>query len=786
MRFLHLFGAFLILVIAAAGGQASTGLRLPPSAQGPISAVLGKDDSGYWVTRNTEGFREQNPRHALTTDFTKQGIEVRRYSLNWGLETRAYGYGNALRPIKAVAPQVKANRVEYVRDGVTEWYENGPLGLEQGFTLADRPRKTNSQPLTLVLSMHGDFVARRNKRRTGLDLLGKDGKTVLRYSGLTAKDATGQELRAWLEVRGDRLFVRVSDSGARYPVTIDPWIQKAELTSSDGAVDDVFGTSVAISGGTLVVGAPLHTVGSNEEQGAAYVFVQNGTTWSQQAELTASDGATNDRFGQSIAISGSTIVVGAYERTIGSNTFQGAAYVFAQTGGNWVQQAELTSSDGAAYDNFGCSVSVNGGTVLVGALHHGLPGSAYVFIQSSTDWTEQAELTASDGGIGDDFGTSVAVSGSTVVVGSPLHAVGSNFGQGAAYVFVQSGTSWPQQAELTASDGGSDEFFGSSVAASGSTAVASAYRAAYVFSQSSDGWSQQSELPIANFDGGYVAVEGGTIVAGAPVISKSYVFVESGDKWGQQAELAASDGTTQDLFGDSVAISGSTAVIGAPSHEVGSNQGQGAAYVFGQPTVTLSPSSLSFSNRAVDTTSTAKSVTLTNTGTVTLDVSGITTSADFAISANTCGAKLTAGKTCKLGVAFTPKQLGPLTGTLSVTYDAFGSPQTVPLSGMGVAQATVTPTALTFPTTKVSKTSAPKNVVLKNNLPTTLTGISYSATGPFSISTTTCTTTLASGKICTISVTFTPTETGKVSGTVDVSDSANNSPQRVSMSGTGD
>ena len=141
-------------------GKSATGLSsLPPDAQGPISAALGKDDSVYWVHRSAKGLRGENPRQALVAVFTREGAEVRSHNLRWRLETRSYGYGDALHPVKAVAPRAKANRVEYRRDGVTEWYENGPLGLEQGFTLAHRPGKANGKALTVELALRGDFVA---------------------------------------------------------------------------------------------------------------------------------------------------------------------------------------------------------------------------------------------------------------------------------------------------------------------------------------------------------------------------------------------------------------------------------------------------------------------------------------------------------------------------------------------------------------------------------------------------------------------------------------------------
>jgi len=312
----------------------------------------------------------------------------------------------------------------------------------------------------------------------------------------------------------------------------ETWTQEAEITASDGAANDNFGYSVSVSGNTAVVGARYKTVNSNFEQGGAYVFVRSGVTWTQQAELTASDGAAYDAFGVSVSVSGNTAVVGAFNKTVNSNSGQGAAYVFVESGETWTQQAELTASDGARGDYFGFSVSVSGATAVVGSYNHSVgsnveQGAAYVFAQSGATWSQQAELTASDGVADDEFGYSVSVSGNTAVVGTPFKTVDY---QGAAYVFVESGETWSQQAELTASDGAPDDQFGFSVSVSGNTAVVGAYvknfgsnvnqGAAYVFAQSGVTWSQQAELTASNgFTGddfgSSVSVSGGTAVVGA-------------------------------------------------------------------------------------------------------------------------------------------------------------------------------------------------------------------------------------------------------------------------------
>jgi uncharacterized repeat protein (TIGR01451 family) len=209
---------------------------------------------------------------------------------------------------------------------------NGPLGLEQGFTFARPPGKSRSGPLTLELALSGDLTASADATGTGAILSRSGGAPALRYRGLTAIDATGRELRAWLKVGEKQLWLQVDDTRAQYPLVVDPLLEQAKLTASDGATTDLFGVSVAVSGDTIVIGAVVDDVGTNLDQGSAYVFVKPAAGWSQtlteNAQLTASDGAANDLFGGSVAVSGDAVVAGAATDTIGVNDDQGSAYVF--------------------------------------------------------------------------------------------------------------------------------------------------------------------------------------------------------------------------------------------------------------------------------------------------------------------------------------------------------------------------------------------------------------------------------------------------------------------------
>jgi hypothetical protein len=206
------------------------------------------------------------------------------------------------------------------------------------------------------------------------------------------------------------------------------------------------------------------------------------------------------------------------------------------------------------------------------------------------------------------------------------------------------------------------------------------------------------------------------------------------------------------------------------------------------PAVTLSPTSLTWGKVVWGETGAAKTITVSNTGSATLDISSITISGPFAqaASANACGSTLAAGKTCQIKVTFTPTGVGVETGTLTISDNAANSPQTVPLSGTGGAPAALTPASVTYTGTIVGATSNPKSFTLTNHLNVALTSVAISTTGDFSVSSTTCGTSVNALGTCTIDVVFTPTQTGTLTGTLQVSDSANNSPQTSSLTGTGE
>jgi hypothetical protein len=335
-------------------------------------------------------------------------------------------------------------------------------------------------------------------------------------------------------------------------------------------------------------------------------------SWTPLAELVPpqSDGAA--QFGQSVSIDGETAVVGSY----GDSSGAGAAYVFVKppsTPTRFSRAARLTASDGRPNDNFGCSVSISGDTIVVGASIYGSPGKAYVFVKPPTGWadmTETAQFSASDGQVSDAFGVSVSISGNSVVVGAPGQTVRATQDQGAAYVFVKPANGWvttTQTAELIASDGAEYSELGSSVSISGDTVVAGARvfdrGAVYVFVEPESGWVNMRQtaqlLDSKEGIGSSVAISGTTIVTGSPSGSvgrgpsgAAVVYVRQGSVWTSTttptATLGASDGVPGDRFGYSVATTGDTILVGAPgAHCVGfncrRNVGPGRVYAFAMP-----------------------------------------------------------------------------------------------------------------------------------------------------------------------------------------------------------
>jgi hypothetical protein len=516
-------------------------------AVGKYRAYPGKDG----------GFVSSNPAHGWRLHFASDGATklkprdrgVQAYHL--GLRLSAVGYSELQAMDHPQQVTAGGFTVSYRWNGyLSERWVNSETGLEQWFELDQRPPGAqNGAPLTLEMTLATDLAASQNGN--ALVFINEAG-TSISYDKLRVWDSTGVEIPATMHLRNDSVSLLVDDRSAIYPLTIDP-------------------------------------------------------SFKQQAYLKASNTGAGDQFGQTVAISGDTVVVGAYQEDSNakgingdqSNDYardSGAAYIFTRSAGVWSQQAYLKASNAARFDEFGRSVAVSGDTVVVGAAREAsnatgvngneadnsasYSGAVYVFKRSGASWSQQAYLKASNTGAGDQFGYAVAISGDTLLVSAPFedsNATGVNgngtnnlaSSAGAAYVFKRSGSAWSQQAYLKASNTDSGDAFGYAVAVSGDALVVGAQR-------------EDSNAKGVNGNGS----DNSASYAGA-----AYVFARTGSVWSQQAYLKASNSEVNDEFGRTVAISGDTVVVGAyaeDSNATGSNGNQndgsmgnsGAAYVF--------------------------------------------------------------------------------------------------------------------------------------------------------------------------------------------------------------
>ena len=370
-----------------------------------------------------------------------------------------------------------------------------------------------------------------------------------------------------------------------------------KLTASDGTANDQFGYSVAISGDTAIVGSPMDTIGTNASQGSAYIFVRDGDTWTQQAKLNASDGAASDNFGYSVAIDSNTAVVGSPHY----NSSQGSAYVYVRNGSSWDEQAKLTASNCTSSAQLGISLAVDGNTIIISS--NADNGSAYIFTRNGTAWSEQAHLISSYWiafGESDLLCRAVDIEGDTAIVGAPFrHGHSAQWDCGLSFTFTRNGTAWNEGLVLSADlEGGpthENEELGWSVAINGNTVVAGAPHiplyhqgngngSVYTFTKNGTDWAREScstasDSNVSDRFGYSVDISEDTMIVGRTNNNSAYIFSRT-TAWSQYWKLTASDGANGDNFGYSVSIDGDTAIVGAYSDDIGANTDQGSAYIY--------------------------------------------------------------------------------------------------------------------------------------------------------------------------------------------------------------
>jgi fibronectin type 3 domain-containing protein len=511
-----------------------------------------------------------------------------------------------------------------------------------------------------------------------------------------------------------------SNEGAAYifDITGGTFTQAAGINDPGATNNDAFGISVAVNGDTMVVGA----YGANSGNGTVYIYSRNqggAGIWGLSATLMNPTQNKNfGNFGISVGVNGDTVVVGASA----DNDRQGAAFIYSRNqggAGKWGLVATLSDPGATAMDNFGISIAVDGDTAAIGewAINNNRIGNVYVYgrNQGGADaWGLAATLTDPEAQINSCFGSTVGVSGDTLVAGSACSTTSNNSNTGAAYVFSrnQGGLGeWGLSIRLS-NPVGSDGF-GNSIAVNGDTLVVGtmAYNVdqgiAYIFARNQGGAGQWGQVATLNnptpasytYFGFKVALDGDTVVVAADGANgdqgAAYVYSRNqggAGSWGMTASLVDPAGTSNDYFGQNVAVNGETLAVGATGS---GGTYEGNAYVYSLvtdlPAISVAPNTLSFAPQSTNSTSPPQAVTISNTGSATLTVSSLGfngmsgESNGFSVSNNGCGSAVPPGGQCTVQVVFQTSGTGEGGDTESATLDIVSnaptSPNTVSLSG---------------------------------------------------------------------------------------------------------
>lgn len=374
-------------------------------------------------------------------------------------------------------------------------------------------------------------------------------------------------------------------------------VEQAKVVPADSAPGDQLGSAVAVDGTLCVIGAPERD-DNGGSSGAAYVYRRVGNVWTEEDKLFGTQ--AGDRFGYSVAVSGDVVVVGAIKAK-GVQAGTGAAYVFERQGTGWIQTAKLAPNDSSSGDNFGQTVAVSGDWIAVGAPFDDDTGSnsggVYVFTRNGTSWTQNIRLSPFGLNQGDEFGSALAIENETIVAGSYLRDE-NGIDSGVAYVFQRFGLNWIEQAKLVPADGAASDQFGISVDVDGDTALVGAYLdsdlgmfsgSAYVFERVGTTWTEDDKLTASDgatshIFGTSVAIDGDRALIGAPQtltgIGKgaAYVFERGVSGWTELDKVEASDAAPADEFGFAVDLSGELNIIGSRMDDDGGSS-SGSAYL---------------------------------------------------------------------------------------------------------------------------------------------------------------------------------------------------------------
>ncbi len=556
---------------------------MPPALQPVFYRSLAKN-AGAAYNMNSEDCAILT-KQAIKACFDSKGAHFTSDG-SLSLHLIAYGRSQTMTPVTTVQPTIKGNQVSYGYGNLKEWWSVLPFGFEQGFTVMQRPAGNGELTLSLAAS-EKPFQERRSL-----------SWGQIRYGRLVVTDANGKVIPATLKNEGSRVLIAVNDDHATYPLTVDPlvWLEQEVA----GNPQDELGYSVAVNGTTAFIGVPNRAIKGNAQQGGVEVFNKTNGVWTLSQVITDDNSL---EFGTFISFDGTSVLIGAPYTNINGIISAGAAFIFKEVNGAWVETAELVANDLTQSGTLGFGGVISGNLAFVAAVYPYFDEqeSVYVFTQSNGAWS-QTQKIVSPNQAGDFFGYigSIAVAGTTAIIGASAANV-NGIPQGNATVYTESNGTWSQVQQLTRSNGQSGDNFGIGVAMNDDTALISADKAnggtgeVDLFTQSGGTWTQTGTVTasdgVANdYFGRTVNLDGQTALIGADgynsLNGKAYIFNNVNGSWTQTQELIPSDQPVGGFFGYSSALSGSTALVGAWF----ANSLQGAAYFYGGSDLGLSMS----------------------------------------------------------------------------------------------------------------------------------------------------------------------------------------------------
>ncbi len=527
-----------------------------------VRAVQRFADERYDFADSASGALEaQGPHGAGSVVFDTAGrVTLRRSEASPGQPLAVAFGGLSGHAAKAVAYQVEGNEIRAEHTWGRSWWRWGPLGLQFGFVVDEAP--PGASVLTYGVALLG---AHRTVTVSGAALrLTDDSRSSWRVAQLYAEDARGRSLPAWLRPSSRGFDVVVDVTDADFPVEVDPvFSEEQKLTTGDGRVNDEFGLSIALDQDTAVIGAPLDDTIAGPDSGSAYVFERSNARWTEVQKLEASNSNAGDEFGASVDLDGGRLIVGAPQGDTSTVFDSGSAYIFERSMGTWSERSIL----------------------------------------------DRGTLAAS----GEEFGHSVTILGDDAFVGAPLGSTvvfgGGQLATGVAVSFTRSISGWSRRltfvppnisASLVGIRFGHAVALGSGFVAIAAneqdTAAGSDVGTVHVWEEdctTSCSWIFDETIEASNgtaFDrfGTSLAVNSSTIAVGAPGwdtltafdAGSGYVFEDVGGTYTEIAQVEADDGGQFDQAGSSIAITRERVVLGAPGDDTMAGANAGSAYVF--------------------------------------------------------------------------------------------------------------------------------------------------------------------------------------------------------------